>query len=178
MATPDAPLPRENAPLSDTRSIPEILRDQFLEPFIAAASVALREWTNTDVVVRNVHFQVAGEPLGEVAAGLSLISALEGELILSCTEQTAADLAGRILADVKNDPEEGLIRDCLGEVANVIAGQAKALLAETPYRFAFSTPTVVSGNGDEIRPKADVDCVIVAFTSDVGELALQLFLNR
>ncbi|HYT91351.1 MAG TPA: chemotaxis protein CheX [Gemmataceae bacterium] len=173
MATSDGQLPRE-----DARAIPEDLLDQFLEPFIAAACVALREWTNTDVVVRDVHFQIPDEALGEVAAGLSLISTMEGELILSCSEQTAASLAGRILDGVQQNPEEWLIRDCLGEVANVIAGQAKALLADTPYSFAFSTPTVVSGGGEEIRPQTDVDCVIVAFRSDVGDLALQLFLNR
>ena len=38
----------------------------------------------------------------------------------------------------------------MGEVANIIAGQAKTLLAETPYQLVLATPTILSGPGIEV----------------------------
>ena len=59
--------------------------------------------------------------------------------------------------------------------ANVIAGQAKALLAGTPYHFAFSTPSVMTGADREIWPRPGSECLVIAFDSDVGEVVLRLF---
>jgi CheY-specific phosphatase CheX len=64
----------------------------------------------------------------------------------------------------------------VGEIANVIAGQAKAILADTPYRFTFTVPEVVAAR--EFRPPQSLDCLVVAFRSDQGDFALQLFLKR
>ena len=71
-------------------------------------------------------------------------------LVLSFPAQTAAALAGRVLAEVAQAPDDDLVRDCMGELANVIAGQAKTLLAETPYQLLLATPSILSGAGLEV----------------------------
>ena len=152
------------------------IRDTLLEPFITATCVALGEMASTEVVVRAVYQKTVPHALGDIAAVLELLSAREGFLVLSFPERTAAALAGRILAGVAEEVDADLIRDCVGEIANVVAGQAKALLAGTPYRFAFSLPKVVVG-GPEFRPKQGQDCLVVAFNSDLGEFAMQLVLE-
>jgi chemotaxis protein CheX len=86
-------------------------------------------------------------------------------------------LAGRALAGVTEELTEDIVRDCLGEIANVVAGQAKALLAGTPYHFTFSTPTVVAGGGHEGGATPGGGYLVVLFGSDVGDFALQLGLG-
>ncbi len=152
------------------------LRAKLLEPFIAATCAALGEMAGTEVVVRAVYQKTMHHALGDIAAVFRLRSATEGSLVLSFPQRTAAALAGRILAGVTQEVDENLIRDCAGEIANVVAGQAKALLAETPYRFAFFMPQVVI-DAKEFRPPQGLDCLVVAFRSDPGEFALQLFLK-
>ena len=73
--------------------------------------------------------------------------------------------------------DENLIRDCMGEIANVVTGQAKAMLAETPYGFAFSLPPIVVDSKEFRPPSPCLDCLIVAFLCDQGEFAMQLFLK-
>ena len=82
-------------------------------------------------------------PLGDIAAVLTLTSA-PGAMVLGFPEQTASALAGRILSGVTAVIDGQLIRDCVGEIANVIVGQAKAMLAGTSYHFAFSVPNVTA----------------------------------
>jgi chemotaxis protein CheX len=153
------------------------IRDQFLEPFIAATGAALGEMAGTEVVVRAVYWKALHQALGDIAAVLEIRSATEGFLVLSFPQRTAAALAGRILAGVTAEVDEDLIRDCMGEIANVVAGQAKAMLAGTPYRFAFSLPKVVVG-AKELWPPQGLDCLVIAFSSTQGEFTLQLFLIR
>jgi CheY-specific phosphatase CheX len=62
---------------------------------------------------------------------LGIKPATEGLLVLSFPDRTAAAITERVLADAKEEIDETLVRDCVGEIANVIAGQAKTLLAGT-----------------------------------------------
>src|SRR5262245_33078000 len=135
------------------------IRDQLLEPFITATRVALGEMASNDVVLQALYQETRHHHWGDIAAVLELKSETEGFLILSFPARTAAALAGRILAEVTTERDENLFGDCVGELANVVAGQAKALLADTPYRFAFFTPKVVVGASSELRPRQDLDCL-------------------
>ena len=153
------------------------IREQLVEPFITAARVALGEMAATELAVRAVYQAALPHTLGDIAAVLGLQSATEGFLVLGFPRRTAEALAGRILAGVKDEVDENLIRDCVGEMGNVVAGQAKAILADTPYRFSFSLPEVVVGP-KELLPRPGLDCLVVAFGSDPGEFTLQLFLKR
>jgi CheY-specific phosphatase CheX len=62
----------------------------------------------------------------------------------------------------------------MGEVANVIAGQAKTLLAETPYQLLLATPRVLSGAGFEVGSLPGIEGLVVVFDSDAGVFALQV----
>jgi chemotaxis protein CheX len=153
------------------------IREQLLEPFITATRAALAEMASTDVVVRAVCHNPGRPAVDGISVVLRLTAATEVSLVLSFPEQTATALARRILAGVSAEVDEQLTRDCVGEIGNVVAGQAKALLAGTPYHFTFSLPRVVTGV-DEFRPAPELDCLMVAFNSEQGEFALRLLLKR
>jgi chemotaxis protein CheX len=177
--------------IAEVQPVAGDIQDKLLEPFIAATRAALGEMAGTEVVVRAVFRQtlhpspIPHSPMAkdrgrgegaDIAAVLELRTPPEGALVLRFPERTAAALARRILAGVSQEVDENLIRDCVAEIANVVAGQAKALLAGTAYRFAFSLPRVVVGAA-EFRPQQGLDCLVVAFSSERGEFALQLFLK-
>jgi chemotaxis protein CheX len=168
------------------------IRDELLEPFITAVCTALGEMAGTEVVVRAVYQKPLPLPPsslspdgergtgqeGDVSAVVELRSATGGSLVLRFPERMAAALAGRILAEVREQADADLIRDCVGEIANVVAGQAKALLAGTSHRFAFSLPKVVAGQAPDLQPEPGQDCLVVNFSSELGDFAMQLFLTR
>jgi chemotaxis protein CheX len=152
------------------------IRDKLVEPFITATRAALGEMARTEVVAGGVYQNRGHHLLADVTAVIRLTSAIDGCLVLSFPERTAATLARRILADVSVEVDEQLTHDCVGEIGNVVAGQAKALLAGTPYAFGFSFPTVIVDVKD-FHPPAGLDCLIVDLRSNSGEFTLQLFLR-
>lgn len=152
------------------------IANSVLEPFVTATRAALAEMAGIDVVVRSTCQNSNDRAAGDMAVILRLTSATEAFLVLSFPERTAAALARRMLAGVSAEVDEQLIRECIGEVGNVIAGQAKALQAGTPRHFSFSLPEVVSSAND-FQPPSGLDCLAVDFMSDQGAFVLQLFLK-
>jgi CheY-specific phosphatase CheX len=69
--------------------------------------------------------------------------------------------------------DPAMVADCMGEIANIIAGQAKALLHGTPNHFVFSTPTVTLGEQKMVF-KDKMTSLVIAFECEQGPFALQL----
>lgn len=163
--------------MDDARPISDELRQQLLEPFIAAAQLALGEMTGTEVVARTVYRTGRSGLLADLAAVLPVASPTVAALVLHFSGQVATALAGRILAEVIAEPDEAMTRDCLGELANVVAGQAKALLLGTPYHFTLSTPTVVAADQPEAFPLPQAESLVAVLDSAAGEFVLQICLK-
>lgn len=94
----------------------------------------------------------------------------EGAFVLALPEETALALARRVFAEAGIEPDAAVVRDCAGEIVNVVCGQAKTLLGGTPYHFTLSTPRVETG-----APAAE-RAFVIAFGSDAGPFALRVHL--
>jgi chemotaxis protein CheX len=142
--------------------------DESIEAFVEGVSVAFREMAGAEVILGNVVSATGSERFADITAILKLTTSTGlGQLILSLPEGTAIALACRILDD---NTDIGMVCDCMGEVANVIAGQAKTMLVRTNSHFILSTPTVVKD-----------DCAVVgagwhalSFESELGRFALYI----
>jgi chemotaxis protein CheX len=161
----------------DAQPVSPEVREQLLEPFISAACMTLAELAQTELAVRSVYRTATPRTFGDISAVLGLTAEAGEVLVLSFPAPTATALAGRILAEVTPAPDDDLVRDCMGEVANVIAGQAKTLLAETPYQLLLATPSILSGAGLEIGSRPGAEGLVVVFGSDAGEFALQVCMH-
>jgi chemotaxis protein CheX len=143
--------------------------DELVEPFASSVILTLREMAGVEAAVREIKQSTGQDDFGDVSAVLRLIGANEGYLALSFPNATANALAARVLSDAANVNAD-MIHDCIGELVNVVAGQAKALLFGTPGHFTLSTPTVVLG-----VPELPAGTRWMAeFVSEVGEFRLHV----
>jgi CheY-specific phosphatase CheX len=163
---------------NDDRPVSMELHDHLLEPFVAAVSTTVAAMANTEVVARAERRTGSPRTLAEISAVIELTSAVEGAMALCFPQSTALSLARRILAEIGQEPDAELVADCMGEIANVVVGQAKALLAGSPYWFTFSPPRVIAGAGHDAGSPADREGLVVVFDSDAGEFALLLALHK
>lgn len=152
-------------------------QDGVLLPFIVATKLTLKEMAGLEGEVASTYQKARHKMFGDISAVIGLTSGAEGAMVFSFEERTATELARLVLQGVDPNPGHEVVRDCIGEIANVVSGQARGLLADTPYRFHMSTPTVISGAGHEIRHKPGVPCVVAVFKTSIGEFALQLCLS-
>ena len=153
-------------------------REQILEPFISAARMTLSELAGTDLGIRSVYRIEDPRTLADLSAVIGVTADGGGVLVLSFPAATATALARRVLAEAAPAPDDDLVRDCLGELANVVAGQAKTLLADTPFQLVLATPSVLSRAGLGVGSRPGTDGLVVVFGSDAGDFALQVCLDR
>jgi chemotaxis protein CheX len=165
---------------SDLEPVSPEVRKQIVEPFISAANLTLAEMAQTEPFVRSVFRTARLRSQSDITAVLGL-AGQEGSgdvLVLSFPAETAKALAARVLVEVTPAPDDELIRDCMGELANVIAGQAKTLLAESPYQLLLGTPKVLLGPGLEVASPASALTLVVVFGTDAGDFVLQVCLDQ
>jgi chemotaxis protein CheX len=150
------------------------LQADLVIPFITAACQTMQEMAGAEIVPQ-VPYQIEKcQTLGDVSSVLQLQFDTAGALVLSFPTATAAAFTQRILAEVTAQIDEAVIRDGIGELANVIGGQAKALLHGTRFHVTFSTPTSVLGAGQPARTDLELTGLVVPFKSELGEFVMQI----
>ncbi len=137
----------------------------FINPFIAATLQALE--------VMAMIRPERGTPFvktDRVAKGdISGIIGLAGEASGSVSVTFPSKLARKIYASMVGEKAPGLTRevqDAIGEVANMVAGGAKAVLAQKGFSFRIAIPSIVVGRGHTIDHKGRGPCLVVPFTLD------------
>jgi chemotaxis protein CheX len=96
-----------------------------------------------------------------------------GSIAISFIEPVALEITRRMLrmeAAGIND----MVEDLVGEIANMMAGGAKARLQEQGYDFDLSLPSVVSGEGHLVEHSVDGTTILLPFSTDVGEFYVEI----
>jgi chemotaxis protein CheX len=144
------------------------------DAFISGTQAALSEMASAEAAVVSTEPATTAQVVDSISAVVELNSVALGRFILSLPRGTAAALAERILAGVEDVIDDELTRDCVGELANVIAGQAKTILAGTPSHFNFSLPRVYGPGSSEPTAGPSGTCQLVRFGTELGVFTLLL----
>jgi chemotaxis protein CheX len=88
-----------------------------------------------------------------------------GAVLFECTQAQACHFAGRFLSMDPPESVDDVVRDVLGELANMIGGNLKCVLSP---KIQLSMPSVVDGSDYSLRICHAVKRTQIAFRSDQG----------
>jgi CheY-specific phosphatase CheX len=117
------------------------LPSEVREAFTSSIITAIQELMQLDVQPVHPPESFATAPGGCLVATMRLARPRPGTMSLTLPAHVARRLAEAYLPQGTEMTEE-IIGDVAGELANVIAGQAKTILKDTPYHFKLSLPDV------------------------------------
>ena len=101
-----------------------------------------------------------------VTAIIGCVGTCSGSVLINCSEEGAIFLAGKMLGEDLKVLDNSVL-DGVCEICNIIAGQAKAVLSSTEYKFdRISTPSVVVGSNYMISHYKGAVSVSVDFELD------------
>jgi CheY-specific phosphatase CheX len=155
-------------PRPDERPDSGPIGDALFQPFVDSVRTALLEMAGIEVAIRSTS-GAASPGAGDIIAVVELTSTPPMTLMLSFPGRTAEALAAQILTDVKVTTDDVVTKDCVREIANVVAGQAKTALSATPHHFSCSLPTIA-----DVTPMGAAEGFFAAFDSPAGEFGLLL----
>jgi len=118
-------------------------------------------------------FRETEMPGYELSAVIGISGKIAGTIVLSLPLETAGHVLDRMLGTDSPSATEmtSEICDSVGELANMIAGSAKAQMEK--LELSISIPNVVSGKAHEIRFPSNVRPICLNYMSEIGPFAIE-----
>ncbi|MEX1231484.1 MAG: chemotaxis protein CheX [Planctomycetaceae bacterium] len=110
-------------------------------------------------------------PRYEISAMIGITGKAAGTIVLSLSRRAALEILNRLVG-VKADEIDRDVCDAVGEVTNMIAGQAKSQMEH--LEASLSIPSIVSGVDHTIYFPSNVQPICILFDSEIGPFAIEV----
>jgi chemotaxis protein CheX len=110
-----------------------------------------------------------------VSGLIGLSGKCQGMVVVSLSRQTALKAASILLAHEATEINADVV-DAVGEMTNMIAGAAKAQLAQ--YELSVGLPTVICGRNHSISFPSGSTPIVMPFDSDIGPMSVEVGLAQ
>lgn len=144
---------------------------ELINHFVTATASVFRTMLGAEVNRGNLSVKEGSNPPHEVSGVIGLTGDTAGTMLLSLGRDTAISVCEAMLGS-RPESLDGDVVDAVGEVANMIAGNAKALLADSTTRL--SLPNVVIGKNHVIGFPSDTVTIHIPLTTSLGPACIEI----
>jgi chemotaxis protein CheX len=149
---------------------------KYIEPFVEATQNVFRDFFGEDAVPQKPFLIKRDEERNWVLSGIIGIGGDSKGVVVICLESAVAQrLVSRLTGQEVTENDEDVL-DTIGELVNIIAGNAKKGLEQ--YRLVISLPTIVSGEGHQVAWPAGIPIVGIPFSLSTGKFMLAVGLEN
>ncbi len=113
-------------------------------------------------------------PSYDVSGIIGFSGEVIGSLVVSFLEDAAVSLVAAFTGE-QIAPEDPVFADAIGELCNMIAGNAKK---DFGLQTNITIPNVVIGPDRRIGWRHDVPCVAIPCTTDVGDFVIEISIKQ
>ncbi len=149
-----------------------------VNPFIEAGINVIKELTNIEVRRGHLTYRVTPAPAYEVSIIIGVFGFVTGQVVYSMKKEVAVRLVQRILGEVSAKEMKELFVDTLGEVANMITGNATSLLNKRhDHSLTITTPAIITGSQVSVKLVPNPTVALGMYTP-YGPIEINLCLER
>ena len=147
----------------------------YLNPFIRSTQNVLSQMAELDAEFKAVYFKNDLRILGDVSGVIGLSGNAEGTVAITFLWDLAQTVVSRTMGVEEHEINAEIIHDGVGEIINMISGSAKNDLADTPYYYQLSVPTIIVGWGHEIGHPDTASIAVLLF--DIADKSFVLHVS-
>ncbi|MDR1291224.1 MAG: chemotaxis protein CheX [Planctomycetaceae bacterium] len=147
------------------------LRVEFINPFIVAVTKTLETMVGCKVTRGTPTLKKEPQTLFPISGIIGLSGVVVGTVILTMSKELAIKSAAVMLMEEFDDLNAD-VYDAVGELTNMIAGNAKAQLEE--YKLSLSLPNIIKGEKSEIIFPESSQPITIPFQTEFGPLAVEI----
>lgn len=145
---------------------------ELAKPFIKAAVDVLSTMAFVQPKVGKPYVKKNNTAVGDVTGLVGLTGDKHGSVSMSFDKKCAVNIVKNMLGDEIDDIMQD-VKDAVGELTNMISGQARAGLAERGLVFEGSTPSVIMGDSHTISHVAKTPIMAIPFSTDHGGFTIE-----
>lgn len=147
------------------------MRVEYINPFITSIISLFDTMLGTKLTRGTPFVKETNSPEHEISGIIGLAGKAKGIVVLSLSEKSAIGAAG-VLLDEKLESLDADVIDAVGELANIVAGGAKAQLEQ--LEMSISLPTVISGKAHSVKFPSSVPPVCIPFECEWGPVTVEV----
>jgi len=146
----------------------------YVNPFISSTMNLFKTMMNTVVKASTPCLKKQPFPTYDISAIIGLSGDAQGSVAISFPKLVALKVVSEMVGTkiIVIGPE---LTDGIGELANIVAGNAKKDLAE--YKLSISLPNVIIGKGHMLSAPSGAPSILIPFQSKFGDFALEISLK-
>jgi chemotaxis protein CheX len=149
---------------------------RFINPFLEGTISVLKTMAFVEPKPGKPHLRKDSKATGDVSGIIGLTGSATGSLALSFSEKCILKIVNNMLGE-KITEINGDIRDAVGEITNMISGDARKRLEADGFKIIAAIPTVVSGKDHEIRHVLAGASIIIPFEINEGSFVVDVCLE-
>lgn len=148
------------------------MKADIVQAFVSSAREVLAQEMGEPVEPQKMTLQGGPYQTNDVTVVIGLAQAIEGNVILDMSKETALQYIARVMGEPAGELDE-LAQSGIGELGNVIAGRAGVVLSEKGYPTAIAPPMIVLGKGTALSTLG-LPRLVVPVQTPLGIIELQL----
>ncbi len=151
------------------------MKTEYINPFLTATASVFDTMLGCTLTRGTPFVKVGDEPEHAVSGVIGLSGKAKGTVVLGLDREAAIGATEAMLQE-RPDEINGDVTDAIGELANIIAGAAKAKLEELD--LSVSLPTVITGKGHHVEFPSQVTPICIPFGSQWGPITVEVGLTE
>jgi chemotaxis protein CheX len=149
---------------------------EYIEPFITATTGVFRDMFKEEPEYLNPYLLDRKNP-GEwdISGVIGIAGDTKGAVVVSLSAELSALLTSRLVGHAVT-PDDPDVVDAVGEVVNIIAGNAKKGLEQ--FRLSISLPSIVRGKDHSVAWQSEIPIIGIPFKVPSGRFHLSVGLEK
>jgi chemotaxis protein CheX len=146
------------------------LDSSLIMPFVNSTMNVFTTMVNIKPEMSKPHLKIDGRTTHDVSGIIGFSGEIVGSVVVSFAMETARQVVNALVG-MEVEPSSGDFIDAVGELANMIVGNAKKDLGLVAN---IGVPTVIIGQGHIVGRLSGVPCVVIPCKTSVGEFAVEV----
>lgn len=114
---------------------------------------------------------------GDVSGVVGFTGEMNGTIFITFDESCILKIVSNMFEEQMKEINDE-IKDAVGELTNMISGQARKRLEEIGKVFHGGIPSVVSGNNHELKPMVKGPKIAIPFKTEFGNFTIEVAIDR
>jgi chemotaxis protein CheX len=150
---------------------------RLVNPFINATINVLETMAFINVNAGKPYLKKDNVAVGDVSGIIGLTGVANGTIAVTfeekCILAVVSNMFGETMSELNNE-----IADAVGELTNMISGQARRELEEMGRVFKAAIPSVITGRNHSIIHYTEGPKIAIPFSTDNGDFTIEVCFER
>ena len=149
---------------------------QMINPFIEATMKVLETMASTKAKAQKAYVKKDKKATGDVSGIIGITGEAMGTISVSFSASSILAIVSKMFGEEMSEINDD-IGDAVGELTNMISGQARQQLEAEGRLLKAAIPTVIMGKNHSISHITDGPIIAIPFETDNGSFAIEICLG-